>query len=286
MTDETQLLSPPAKRPSTPPKRQRPADSSWRVVALDNDETTGSWGQGSLLYMLWLRVLGHKPLVSDFVDKYLALGGARPGMIELLRHLHQMKTSGRIDEVVMFTGASDHDGWVTFLKDCLEEYAGTPGLFGRLLSRQHNSRTACDGSGRMWKDLSLVSPKPEQVVLIDDKPEYCLNGTVVGVSEYREFVPTSALTELLQSQVKSVAQKNAISRVIERDAEEHRIAPLPKQHTQDSWLSNTVLPRLTSAFSNSLDDAFMINLTELDVNVDINLDFRRSAKKRRSTETI
>ena len=71
----------------SPKRRKRP----WRAVALDNDETTGSWGRASLLYRLWVNVVGRKPSVDDFVDHYLAYGGARPGLANLLRELDQLK---------------------------------------------------------------------------------------------------------------------------------------------------------------------------------------------------
>eukprot|EP00656_Telonema_subtile_P021488 TRINITY_DN2252_c0_g1_i4.p1 TRINITY_DN2252_c0_g1~~TRINITY_DN2252_c0_g1_i4.p1 ORF type:complete len:302 (+),score=73.06 TRINITY_DN2252_c0_g1_i4:83-988(+) len=184
---ETNMYSSPepVKRPRRP----------WRAVALDNDETTGCWGAASVLYMLWLHLLGRKPSVTEFVDKYLARGGARPGVIKLMRELATLVAHDQLDEVVMFTAASNQEGWVSFLKECLEQYAGTPGLFGRVLSREDITAVAPDG--RMLKDLSLVSPDAEYVVLLDDKPQYAWKGFVIGVPEYRTKVPVDLLTHLL-----------------------------------------------------------------------------------------
>ena len=248
----------PNKPSGTPRKRSRvEREPAWRAVALDNDETLGSWGQASLMYVLWRKVLGQQPRVKDFVDHYLALGGARPGTMKLLGELNRMKKAGKIDEVVMYTGASNHDGWVSFVKECLEEYAGTPGLFGRVISREVSSPAAQDG--RMWKDLSIVSPHPEQVFLVDDKPEYCLNGQVIGVPEYRKVVSMTKLTEILQGHVEHPSLKHEIAQLIEKDAREWK-THVPDLLSDNAWVIYEVLPRLTEAFANSLDDSFKLNL--------------------------
>ena len=223
----------------SPKRRKRP----WRAVALDNDETTGSWGRASLLYRLWVNVVGRKPSVDDFVDHYLAYGGARPGLANLLRELDQLKQNGSIDEVVMFTSASDKDGWVSFLKECLERFGHTPGLFGRVLSMQGNSARAANG--RMLKDLSLVSPDPFHVVLVDDKPEYAWKGYVIGVPEYSANVPINKLVAKLVQHVPSQERRSEVSFVLRRDHEIH--PPSTQDFSEDDYLQR-ILPALKNVF--------------------------------------
>merc|ERR1712166_28778 len=211
-------------------KSRRPCGRPWRVVALDNDETMGYWGPASIIYMLWIQRLGRTPSVTSFVDDYLRHGGARPGVSKLLQDLSELLSQGMIDEVVMFTAASDAEGWVSFLKDCLEQYAGTPGLFGRVLSRQANSPLAADG--RMLKDLSLVSSEPRHVVLLDDKPEYAWKGFVIGVPEYRALVSTKRLEESFEIEMDCPSLSLKIRRAIQRDQELH---PVVETAHSEEW---------------------------------------------------
>jgi len=226
----------------SPKRRKRP----WRAVALDNDETTGSWGRASLLYRLWVNVVGRKPDASQFVDHYLAHGGARPGLAKMLQELALLKQNCLIDEVVMFTSASNKDGWVSFLKECLEMYADTPGLFGRVLSMQDDSIRA--SNGRMLKDLSLISPDPFDVVLIDDKPEYAWKGYVVGVPEYCANVPIDRLVAQLANEVPSLDSRSEIAYVLKRDNEMH--PPSTVDYSADKWLAR-VLPAVKRLFTKS-----------------------------------
>merc|ERR1711959_351071 len=148
----------------------------WRAVVLDLDETTGSWGLASLAYKMFLRFAGQMPPTQLFVRHYLAVGGARPWLKEFLQTLEHWKRSGRIDEVAIFTAASNAQGWVNFLGRCMEEYAGTNQLFGRYYAREDSPLASSPTGVRTVKDLSLISEDEESVVLLDDKPEFALNG--------------------------------------------------------------------------------------------------------------
>ena len=225
-------------RSHAPRKRKR---RDWRAVALDNDETTGNWGRASLMYRLWKKMTGCQPPVADFVSEYLAKGGARPGCKELLRELAQLRAEGSLDEVVIFTGASDFDGWVSFLKQCLEAYAGTPGLFGRVISSTPNSPRR---GGRIIKDLSLVSPDAESVVLVDDKPEFAWKGYVIGVAEYKAHVPVQALVKKLHAaSVKAGTDSKKVAsyllRVLKRDFD--MFPRDPRDFSSDRWLHQVTL---------------------------------------------
>merc|ERR1712159_583039 len=106
----------------------------------------------------------------------------------------------------------------------------------------------------MLKDLSLVSPAADQVVLVDDKPQYAFNGRTIEVSEYRELVPISALTQVLLEQVQCEAIRAKIALVIERDAEAHPIVNRPFDHESCTWLYEHVMPQLTDAFDCTHDN--------------------------------
>lgn len=167
-------------------------------MALDLDETLGAWGLGSLAFKMFLKFGdGIPPPVDMFVDGYLAKGGARPWLKELLQTLEWWKRTSRIDEVCIFTAASNHEGWVSYLESCIEAYAGTPGLFGRCFTRESSELIPSDSGIRTLKDLSVLSPNPEHVVLLDDKPDYALNGYVIGVPEYSQDVCVNQLAEMM-----------------------------------------------------------------------------------------
>ena len=61
-------------------------------------------------------------------------------------------------------------------------------------------------SASSLKDLSQVSPDAEQVVLIDDKPHFALNGYVIGVPEYTQDVPIAHLKERMKMDIPSRAE--------------------------------------------------------------------------------
>jgi len=166
---------------------------AWRAVVLDLDETTGSWGLASLAYKMFIRFAGYQPPTNLFVKHYLELGGARPFLREFLRTLQRWKQANRIDEVAIFTSASNAQGWVSYLQRCMEEYAGTADLFGRCIAREDAPLAPSTNGTRTIKDLSMISTDRASVVLVDDKPEYALNGYVIGVPEYTQDVVIESL---------------------------------------------------------------------------------------------
>lgn len=177
--------------------------SNRRVVALDNDETLASWKQGSVLYSLWLELVGHAPSTKQFIEFYLKKGGARPGTRTLLQTLAKRLKEGSIDQVALYTGASNQGNWVTFVKDCLELYADTPGLFSKVICREPDS--LCQ-KGRLLKDLRRLSSDPARVVLVDDKPQYAGGGMVIGVTEFQASVDMEQLVKQLRAEVKTEAK--------------------------------------------------------------------------------
>ncbi len=223
-----------------PRKRTRTNHSTThtRCVALDLDETTGSWGLGSLAYQVWI-ALGQRPesLVRPFVEHYMAAGGARPYLRELLRELQEWQRQGRIDKVAIFTSASNLNGWVDFLKRCMEEYAQTPGLFGQCLAREQSLQAARTSGGvRTVKDLSLLSSDANQVVLLDDKPRYAINGYVIGVPEYDQSVNAADLVQWMKARLPEHAEQ--IDTTFEKDSINH--PPSPINYSGDGALNGCI----------------------------------------------
>lgn len=207
-----------------------------RAVVFDLDETAGAWGLGSLAYRMCRKFSksGQEPPVDIFVDHYLKRGGARPWLSEVLQTLAQWKQIGRIDEVGIFTAASNSNGWVTFVQKCMEAYAQTPGLFQSCYTREHSPLAVTEQGARTIKDLSLVSPDAEHVVLIDDKPDYALNGYVIGVPEYLQDV---CITDLKNWMISSfVEHAEQIEAIFANDAADH--PPNEQDFSSDNALWN------------------------------------------------
>lgn len=227
-------LGPMPGSPISPSNKRGHSKKKHRAVVLDLDETTGAWGAGSVAFKMFHKFASKAPPIDMFVRHYLECGGARPWLKELLKTLEEWKRIDRIDEVAIFTAASNSNGWVTFLQECMELYAQTPGLFETCIARDENSPLAVLESGgvRTVKDLSLVSPDAEHVVLIDDKPEYALNGYVIGVSEYTQDVCITGLMEWMKTAIPTHADQ--IESVFAADAAENQ--PNNLDFTEDNAL--------------------------------------------------
>jgi hypothetical protein len=158
-----------------------------RAVVFNLDFTIGSLRMALVMYFVHLRLTGRAPPVAMFVQYYLEEGGARPYLKELLVKLAEWKHAERINEVSIFASASNANGWVTFLKQCMELYAGTPGLFDQIIAREQCPRVMTATGLRILVDLSRISAHPNYVVLISHNPEYAINGRVIAVAPYRQY---------------------------------------------------------------------------------------------------
>ena len=237
-TDQGSSEETPRKMPRQSGQSGQCTATRSKCVALDLDETAGSWGLGSLAYQVWI-ALGQRPepLVRPFVDHYMAAGGARPYLRELLGELQEWQRQGRIDKVAIFTSASNLNGWVDFLKRCMEEYAQTPELFGQCLCREHAVQHARTTGGlRTIKDLSLLSSDASQVALLDDKPRYAVNGYVIGVPEYDQSVNAADLIQWMKARLPEHAEQ--IDATFEKDSFNH--APKPIDYSGDAALNGCI----------------------------------------------
>ena len=116
-------------------------------------------------------------------------GGARPYLGELLQTASKLKENNLVDEVLIFTAADNSSGWVDFLKNAMEIYTGTTGMF-----RWVFHRTSC-GAG-IYKDLRLVYEGDDRrILLIDDRPTLAVNGIVLGIPAYHNHNPVATLMQ-------------------------------------------------------------------------------------------
>jgi len=198
-----------------------------RIVAVDLDETTGSWGPGSVAHKIWAKLGGTKEsFVEPFIKYYVKNGGARPELDRFLRCLQMSKDKGLIDSVAIFTSAENQHGWVDFLKTCMETYAGTPGLFGTVIYREislkANQASVCQETKRTFKDCNLLRKEPSDVVaLVDDQIAYCKRGYPLQVPEYHKRVDLTDLIEFMSNEFPSRA--GDITQAFETDAQKYPV---------------------------------------------------------------
>tara|TARA_Y100000590_G_C15681512_1_gene1000011 strand:+ start:218 stop:1237 length:1020 start_codon:yes stop_codon:yes gene_type:complete len=201
-------------------KRQLPP---LRIVVLDNDECMGQFGFLSLFHQIPFHIKGNPVIKREdlvrTVSKYILGGGAcRPYAKKLLQHLHSLKKQNKIDAVVMYTSASNTAGYVHFLKDCLEFYANTPGVYDDVI-HYHSVRSVRANDGATRKDFknvllrllerrgicgpfprNLVQEATRNIIMFDDRPHNINSrgGTVEGVKQYCRTIPKKNVLYLIE----------------------------------------------------------------------------------------
>ena len=177
------------------------------LVALDNDECIGSWGDMSLLYVVYTRTHGVEPPPALFADIMARTGCIRPGLRETYDALLALKRNGAVRGVYMCTAARDDLGWVSFLRAALEAWYGAAVydgvIHGGMIAAWHAQAGSVhvDAAGSVNKDMDLVrqlaAAPPDAVVLaIDDRPGNIANGVAIAVSRYTVAVNLMAVGRL------------------------------------------------------------------------------------------
>ena len=225
------------------------------VVVLDNDECTGQYVMASVFHSHIVNNFpdtvdknssNYKKLVKMFSDYYLKISGispskrnigmvgcARPGTFFLLKLLNQYKSLGIIHKVVMYTSASNEDNWVHFLKDCLEEYSDSYGVFDLVFHRQTFPNAKVAPTGATMKDLNYVYKHKEinpnklskdnfKIIMLDDNPQNInksgSNNYVYGVSPYYHMIGKNNLKKFIQilfDEYKIKDKRNFFQEIIE-----------------------------------------------------------------------
>jgi hypothetical protein len=161
------------------------------ILAIDNDECTGSWSNLSLLYSFMYR-----PSVAEFAELIESTGAVRPNLRALFDTVERMRAEGRVVGVYMCTAAKNNTGWVSFLKDVLETWYGRKiydGIVdGSQLQQWHASHGTAfvnPATGTVSKNMDIIrekagAPPGTHVIAIDDRPESISKGTAIGVLPY------------------------------------------------------------------------------------------------------
>jgi hypothetical protein len=161
------------------------------ILAIDNDECTGSWSSLSLLYSFMRR-----RSAVQFAGLIESTGAVRPNLRALFDTVEKLRAEGRVVGVYMCTAARNDTGWVSFLKDVLETWYGKKiydGIVdGNMLQRWHaNHGTAFSdlATGTVSKNMDIIrelagAPPETRVIAIDDRPESISQGTAIGVYPY------------------------------------------------------------------------------------------------------
>ena len=185
----------------------------YTVLVLDNDECLGSWGLASGIHSFFVYYIPvHtgipvseclKALKTSLVKHYFRNGGARPGTKNLLKLIQMYKYLGMVNNVSMFTSSSNKYDWVVFLKECLEEYAGTSGVYDSVFHND-NTLSSISSDGATLKSMSLLCTRlsleenKTRIIIIDDKPHNIRgSGIRIPVSPYRHVVDEIHVNRLL-----------------------------------------------------------------------------------------
>ena len=134
-----------------------------RIIVLDNDECLGQFSIFSIIYNFAntkSNIEINLNAVKKSCIKYLFSNGTvRPNLKILFKLLFKLKQLKKIDKVVMYTSAPNDSnkksGYIYFLKDCLETYCQTPGLYDDVIHR-NNINALVSNDGATIKDLGNV----------------------------------------------------------------------------------------------------------------------------------
>ncbi len=145
------------------------------AVVFDMDECIGCWSYAGILYGI-LKYLGveNGKRAKYIYTKYLFPTAIRPQFDKCMRMLKRHKTKGYIDDVIIYT-ANTGIGYPEFIKNCLEIYAGTPGLFTKVLVTHRRGESDNKGHKNLKMLTKLVNPKYKppfnNVICFDDRTD-------------------------------------------------------------------------------------------------------------------
>ncbi len=94
------------------------------IIAIDNDECIGSWGDMSMLYSMLKIEFKKEPSIEMFTDIMVKTGSVRPYVKDLFEKLLELKKCGIVYKIFMFTASSNDNGWVFYLSKILENWIG------------------------------------------------------------------------------------------------------------------------------------------------------------------
>ena len=163
-------------------------------IYLDMDETIGHVSAASVFLNIWQHFNPNQiyPNYSDF-SWFFEQGAFRPGLIELLQYLVEIKNKGLIKYISIYTAASNDNNYVDWIVRTMEQYAGIPKYsIDSIYCRDH-----CKWHpyfGVYYKEIQNNS------ILIDDKPWYSSKpDRTLGVKPYKQYVNSDPLYKLFET---------------------------------------------------------------------------------------
>ena len=176
------------------------AKSKKFIIAIDNDECIGSWGDLSLLYNMFIIEYGKEPSVELFANIMVKTGCIRPYVKNFFDKLLDLKKKGIVYKIFMFTAASNSIGWVFFLSKILESWIGQSfydGIIYKEMIEEWHIFNKSDISNNLGyiKNMNMIRELIDMydgidstnyhIVAIDDRPGNIVNGIAIGVSPFR-----------------------------------------------------------------------------------------------------
>lgn len=170
------------------------------IIAIDNDECIGSWGDLSLLYNMLQSEFKKEPDINLFTQIMLTTGCVRPYVKDFFEMLLELKKKNIIYKIFMFTAASNSIGWVSFLSKILENWLGQKLYDGiihqEMIEEWHlfNKSPVTNNTGYI-KNMNMireiidfydeVDSREFHIIAIDDRPNNIINGIAIGVSPFK-----------------------------------------------------------------------------------------------------
>jgi hypothetical protein len=173
------------------------------IIAIDNDECIGSWGDMSMLYSMLKMELGMEPNIEMFTDIMVRTGCVRPYVKDFFEKLLELKKCGIVYKIFMFTAASNSIGWVFYLAKILENWIGKKlydGIIYKEIIEEWHIFNKSDISNNLGyiKNMNMIRELINfhdeldsdnfHIVAIDDRPANIINGIAIGVSPFRVAV--------------------------------------------------------------------------------------------------
>lgn len=180
-------------------------------IVLDNDECIGSWRDLSMLFSYYIKVLKKAPEPELFVTIIEHTNVIRPNIRHLFDKLYQLREDGLISGIIMFTAASDREGWVTFLRRILEVWYNAEAerpLYDFLFCYEDIKKwcdqtervvfTEVDGTtGGVNKYMDILKSQVDQnarIIMVDDRTEF-----VHGADHLLKVCPYTVAVQLVRT---------------------------------------------------------------------------------------
>ena len=162
------------------------------ILCFDLDETLGCFRSIADVRHYWLRINKCEPCIKDVVEYFKKnhdndVSCFRPGLKQLINTSIELYYSDIITEIIIFTSASNENGYVTFMLKCISEYCSQPLIdIVRIITRNECREIAYDGATK--KDLRYVVNKinypnanynTNGCIMVDDRAHNIVQDTIM-----------------------------------------------------------------------------------------------------------